>query len=87
LHLAHLAARAIELLNDGYAAALHSELDRSRQASNPGADHDNAVSAQIMLSQNGVDMARKDCPFKVTVEVTTIDDTRSDASPKYRESG
>jgi hypothetical protein len=42
---------------------------------------------QTMLSQNGVDMPREDCPFKVTVEVTTIDDTRSDASPKYRESG
>jgi hypothetical protein len=87
LYLAHFAARSVEFFDDGYVAAVHSKLDRSRQAPNPGADHNNAVFVQTMLSQNGVDMPREDCPFKVTVEVTTIDDTRSDASPKYRESG
>jgi hypothetical protein len=63
LHLTHLTARSVESLDDGYAAALHGKLDRSRQASNPGADHNNAVFVQRLLSQNGVDMPSTDCPF------------------------
>jgi len=50
LHFAHLAARRVIFLHDGYAAALRGKLNGSRQATDTRAGYNNALFPQGKFS-------------------------------------